>query len=133
MTESEVSRLKEHIAHLKTLRDGWFDGLPCSKGIPHDELDWLQEAIIANCPPDLPKPYVFPLLRSQSIPMPKGGVLLEWDADYPMLQILFHDRSGCLCGASDQIVTLDMNDPASWTQLFDSVRKFVGTTNEDRM
>lgn len=59
---------QSQIDDLRTLKDGWYDGLGTAPSA--DGLDWLDAAHGGQYPDALPPPYVYPVVE--------GGVRLEW-------------------------------------------------------
>jgi hypothetical protein len=76
--DEDKLRIRRRLNHLKTLQDGWADGMQIAskwghgfgKAPPTDGLDWLAVQLEIYYSSDLPRPYLYPT--------PEGGVQIEW-------------------------------------------------------
>jgi hypothetical protein len=112
------------MAELGRLEPGWYDGWGAAFHPP--ALAWLTSAVCEHFPATL-TPLAFP--------MPEGGVSLDWKiGDHrPSLGIdlgaragYFHDLN--IVTNADQASVVDLDSPAGWRRVADTLREFVAET-----
>lgn len=124
----ETNDVFYRIDELRTLQNGWLDGLGLAP--KKDFLDWLSNQFEKNYQKDLPWPYLFPT--------PEGGILLEWDLEEneisldidPGSKIAFYHKLN-MNDYSDDSTNIEISNSDGWLELNKRLLVLRGDANEE--